>query len=426
MDNATHAFAGLLLADATTAWIERRTGTPSNRRLRRAIVGLGIVAAELPDADLLYSGPVVGLGKLGYLLHHRGHTHTVLFAVAAAVLSGWAVLAIRRRAAEQFDARERTPLLVLAMTASLSHLLLDYSNSYGVHPFWPVDNRWVYGDAVFIVEPWLWVVALPPLLFGPRRLWSGVLLSALLCIILFASWTLGELTRSGAVVVTIGVTLWLLAQRWIPSPRRVLAGVAAWCVVEAVFVASSAQARTMLRPPLSPGERIVDIALTPGAANPFCFDALVLSLTTSEYRVRSATVAPWIRSRTADAQPPQSCRTRVVTSRFYGLRGVIALSPSVVNGVRWGEQWSAPLADLIALAQSRCEMAFALRFMRVPVWDRDANGDVRLSDVRFGVGTGGFTDLRIASGPCPVSSRAWIPPWTPPRAEALAGHSAGG
>ena len=150
MDNATHAFAGLLLADATTAWIERRTGTPSNRRLRRAIVGLGIVAAELPDADLLYSGPVVGLGKLGYLLHHRGHTHTVLFAVAAAVLMWWAVLAIRRRAAEQFDARERTPLLVLAMTASLSHLLLDYSNSYGVHPFWPVDNRWVYGDAVFI------------------------------------------------------------------------------------------------------------------------------------------------------------------------------------------------------------------------------------------------------------------------------------
>ena len=47
--------------------------------------------------------------------------------------------------------------------STFSHLVLDWTNSYGVHPFWPFDDRWRYGDAVFIVEPWLWVVSVPAL-----------------------------------------------------------------------------------------------------------------------------------------------------------------------------------------------------------------------------------------------------------------------
>ena len=43
------------------------------------------------------------------------------------------------------------PSLVLAWLAVLSHILLDYTNNYGVHPYWPFDNRWIYGDSVFIV-----------------------------------------------------------------------------------------------------------------------------------------------------------------------------------------------------------------------------------------------------------------------------------
>ena len=39
----------------------------------------------------------------------------------------------------------------------LGHLVLDSWNSYGVHPFYPFDMRWYYGDAMFIVEPWLWL-----------------------------------------------------------------------------------------------------------------------------------------------------------------------------------------------------------------------------------------------------------------------------
>ncbi|MEQ1690712.1 MAG: metal-dependent hydrolase [Gemmatimonas sp.] len=419
MDNVTHALAGLLLADATTAWIERRTSAPASRGLRRAIVALGLVAAELPDADLLYSGPAIGMGKLGYLLHHRGHTHTIVFAVLAAFVLWWAVLAVRRRATPSLDVRERVPLLTLALAGSLSHVLLDFTNTYGVHPFWPIDNRWVYGDAVFIVEPWLWIAAIAPLLFGPRQAWSRVVLSLLMGVILLASWTLGEMSTALALLVTCGAAVWLLVQRFVRKGRHVAGGLAAWCLVEAVFAVSSARAAASVREPISPDEHVVDVVVSPGAANPLCFDALVVSITAREYRVRSATIAPWSHLGASAGPQPRACRRRAGSSRFDGLLGVSPVTSHAVAGVVWGEQWAAPRAELLALAESRCEMSAALRFLRVPVWTHRADGVVRVSDARFGTGSGGFTDLLIAAGPCPLSARAWIPPWTPPRSEVI-------
>jgi inner membrane protein len=419
MDNATHAFAGLLLADATTEWIERRTGRPVDRHVRRVAVGLGIIAAELPDADLLYSGPVVGMGKLGYLLHHRGHTHTIVFALAAAFCMWRLVLWLRQRAPGAADARERVPLLVLSVVGTLSHLLLDFTNSYGVHPFWPIDNRWVYGDAVFIVEPWLWVVAIPVLLFGPRRTWSRVVLSLLLLAILAAAWLLGELTPALATVVTIGAVLWLGAQRWLPARQRTGAAIVAWLAVEATFALSSAQAKQAVRSVVPTGESLADVVVSPGAGNPFCFDALVLSTTGDEYRVRAATVTPWPTLRVNAARSPQSCRARGGATRFAGVPGATIVPPRIENGVTWGDEWTASRAELAELSTTRCEVAAALRFLRVPIWVRGADGSVALSDMRFGVGAGGFSDLAVAPGPCTLPAHAWIPPWTPPRNDVL-------
>src|SRR5687767_242393 len=106
MDNVTHALAGLLLAETTVALVGRRSAEPpgaepSGAGLRRTAAVIGVVGAELPDADLLYAGPILDLmdmGRLGYLLHHRGHTHTIVFALAGAlVLWGIALLARRGR-----------------------------------------------------------------------------------------------------------------------------------------------------------------------------------------------------------------------------------------------------------------------------------------------------------------------------------------
>jgi inner membrane protein len=57
-----------------------------------------------------------------------------------------------------------------ALIASLSHILLDWTNNYGVRPFFPFNPQWYAGSFVFIFEPMMFaalVVALTaPLLFG--------------------------------------------------------------------------------------------------------------------------------------------------------------------------------------------------------------------------------------------------------------------
>ena len=57
------------------------------------------------------------------------------------------------------DLRPRWGLLFLfAYIAGLSHILLDFTNNYGVRPFWPFWGTWYSWDIVFIVEPLLYVL----------------------------------------------------------------------------------------------------------------------------------------------------------------------------------------------------------------------------------------------------------------------------
>jgi membrane-bound metal-dependent hydrolase YbcI (DUF457 family) len=45
-----------------------------------------------------------------------------------------------------------------ALIAALSHILLDWTNNYGVRPFFPFNPRWYAGSFVFIAEPVLWLL----------------------------------------------------------------------------------------------------------------------------------------------------------------------------------------------------------------------------------------------------------------------------
>ena len=44
-------------------------------------------------------------------------------------------------------------LFVFAYIAGLTHILLDFTNNYGVRPFWPFWEKWYSWDIVFIIEP---------------------------------------------------------------------------------------------------------------------------------------------------------------------------------------------------------------------------------------------------------------------------------
>jgi inner membrane protein len=137
-----------------------------NRKTAYATLAMTL-AAETPDLDILWGfrGPLVAFQ------HHRGFTHTFLAAPLIALvvtLFCWAFHRLRRK---KPPIPPRWFLLWLfALLADLSHLLLDYTNNYGIRPFAPFHPRWYSWDIVFIFEPVMFLLLLGalliPALFG--------------------------------------------------------------------------------------------------------------------------------------------------------------------------------------------------------------------------------------------------------------------
>ncbi len=51
-------------------------------------------------------------------------------------------------------------LYLFALIAGLSHIVLDFTNGYGVRPFWPFSERWYSWDIVFIIDPIIYALLL--------------------------------------------------------------------------------------------------------------------------------------------------------------------------------------------------------------------------------------------------------------------------
>lgn len=123
-----------------------------NRKTALATLTLTL-AAEAPDLDVIgrFWGRAFGFE------HHRGFTHSFLGTpIDAAVVVGfvYVVWRLRGRKTKFPDLPPRWGLLFLyACLAGLSHILLDFTNNYGVRPFWPFSEKWYSWDIVFIVEP---------------------------------------------------------------------------------------------------------------------------------------------------------------------------------------------------------------------------------------------------------------------------------
>ncbi len=123
-----------------------------NRKTALATLTLTL-AAEAPDLDVIgvFRGPAFGFA------HHRGFTHSFLgVLIDALVVVGFVYLIwrIRGRRIKDPNLPPRWGLLYFyACLAGLSHILLDFTNNYGVRPFWPFSEKWYSWDIVFIVEP---------------------------------------------------------------------------------------------------------------------------------------------------------------------------------------------------------------------------------------------------------------------------------
>ena len=125
---------------------------------------------------------------------------------------------------------------MLAITPLL-HIGMDFTNNYGVHPFWPLFDRWFYGDAVFIAEPLLWA-ACAPLAFTFRSKLARCIVVAVLAIGIGLALFSGLVPLLPAIVLIVVIAAMLLLG-WRASQQVALAaGVALWLGVTAMFASA--------------------------------------------------------------------------------------------------------------------------------------------------------------------------------------------
>lgn len=106
-------------------------------------------------------------------------------------------------------------LLALSFLAVWSHPLLDWLNTYGVRLLMPFDSRWFYGDTLFIIDPWFWLLAAVGVVLArseSRRAISGWLLLAALASGLVLS---SALVPAGAKLLWCAGVAVIILTRWL-------------------------------------------------------------------------------------------------------------------------------------------------------------------------------------------------------------------
>lgn len=145
MDNLCHTLVGAALGQA---------GLKHRTALGMATL---VIGANLPDLDAI----AVPLGHS--LEWRRGWTHGVPALLVLPVLLTLAMLAWDRWFRREDGTRPITavrpgPTLLLAYIGVWSHPVLDWMNTYGMRWLMPLRDVWYYGDTLFIIDPWLWLV----------------------------------------------------------------------------------------------------------------------------------------------------------------------------------------------------------------------------------------------------------------------------
>ena len=145
MDNVCHTLVGAAFGEAGL-----------KQRTRHASATL-MIASNLPDLDVL-----VFFTETSSFSFRRGWTHGVL-GQALLPVALTAVIWLGSRLWRRTDANDTGPplhagwLFALSCIGVVTHVVLDYLNNYGVRWLSPLDWRWFYGDATFIIDPWLWL-----------------------------------------------------------------------------------------------------------------------------------------------------------------------------------------------------------------------------------------------------------------------------
>lgn len=384
MDNVTHTLVGLAFGESVSL---------ATKKKRVPIWIASALANNLPDLDVALTSTLFR-DKVGYLLHHRGHSHTFLL---SPLLSAFLVLILwafwRKREDIPWG-----PVLFVSFLGIPLHIFADFWNSYGVHPFWPWNNEWVYGDLVFIVEPWIWALLIPPLFFRATSRSAKLILLSLVALILTLAWVHSAVNWQAAALVTSAFILSFLVQRALRGPAlRISAGIAGLTGVLLGLAAVSSHVKRAQA--AAPGS---EVAATPYPANPLCWNVISARVNSANYEATSAVVAAF-----PDFLPAEDCPAMFedsFTAPFLKDLPAPTKERKVIGVFR------APVAELAEIARD-CHANALLRFTRVPFWKREGAGWL-LGDLRFDRGDGyGFTEEVFPDGRRDEMCPRFVPPW---------------
>jgi len=278
MDPIAHTFTGMALAAAGL-----RRATP----LAATALFMGVNA---PDVDVF-----VGFGpEFEQLAFRRGWTHGVLALVLwpfvlTGVLLAWDRYVRLRRRPGAAPARAG-PLFALTALAVVSHPALDWLNNYGLRWLMPFSGQWFYGDALFVIDPWVWLLlgGAAFLTFSKSKL-ARVRWTVFVAV---ATWLILANTE---VVPATSVALWvagvaaLVTARWrlreaspVVLERTAQAGIGVTAIYMVVMVGASAAARLDVRAAAeAQGLAPEDVMIAPSPADPF--GGPVVVMTRDEY-----------------------------------------------------------------------------------------------------------------------------------------------
>ena len=167
MDPLAHTLFGATMAEAG---LKRKTAYATATL---------IIGANIPDID----GLAMLVSSDYALLVRRGWTHGILALMIWPFLLTGLMLAIDRLILKRKRRRNRTnqgppmrPLILLgiAFLGVWSHPFLDWLNTYGIRLLMPFSDTWFYGDTLFIIDPWFWLLAGAGVVLARSKSWAGI------------------------------------------------------------------------------------------------------------------------------------------------------------------------------------------------------------------------------------------------------------
>lgn len=269
MDPLAHTLVGASLAETRL------------KRLAPLATPTLIVGANAPDIDALTMF-VSGDFSLGF---RRGWTHGVVaMVVLPALVAGLMMLVGRLTKRHPATAPRLVQLLPLSYLAVWTHPALDWLNTYGIRLLMPFDGRWFYGDTLFIVDPWVWLLAATPVVLAhsrkPQSAGAWIVLGIVATLLVTGIGGVPPVVRlvwCGAVAALVALRIWGGLQHRLPMlTEMMLIAIGAYAIA---MSAGSALARRQAAAWLAArAVTPLEIMAGPLPANPFVRDIVVVDV----------------------------------------------------------------------------------------------------------------------------------------------------